>query len=169
MIDQLTHIDFALIGLVTVLCTIMVVAKNIIHILTSFLTVLFVVGVVFLLFGSGFLFITQLLVYVGAVTVMIIFAIMLTKRSTNDKNLISLNHNIVSGLLVVLVVGGGAFLVLGKRSMIKPKQIEIDEVRGLGIELMSKYLLAFEVLALFLLIALILAAVIAGKKQESTK
>lgn len=167
MLSQLNYIDISIIGLVFVLGCIIIFSKEVIKVLVAFMTILFLIGGVFLLFGSGFLFFTQLLIYVGGVTILLVFSIMLSKRFTDDKNLISGNQQVVLGLVVVASLGAGFTYLLKNEKFKVLKTTQIDEVRGLGTELMSKYLITFEVLAVFLLIALIISSVIAGKKTKA--
>lgn len=167
MLEQLNYIDFAILGVVALLGLVIIFSKEVIKVLVAFMTVLFLVGGVFLLFGSGFLFLTQILIYVGGVTILMIFSIMLSKRFTADQNLVSLNQNLIGGVLLVLLLSGGFFYVLRDTKFKQTITTDINEVEGLGIELMSKYVITFEVLAIFLLVALIIASVIAGKKSNA--
>lgn len=167
MIEVLTITDFVVLGLAAVLCLLIIISKDILTVLMSFLCVLFLVGISFLLFKSGFLFVTQILLYVGGVSVLFIFVIMLSKRVTKDKALISSNQNVIIG--GVLSIGAAAMLLFTYKvkSIDDKSSIEIDDVKSLGKGIVTDYLISFELLAIFLLIALILAAVIAGKKQHT--
>lgn len=95
-----------------------------------------------------------------------VFVIMLSKRLTKDRSLLSANQNVFAGSILSL----GAFIGLlyayfEEKAKVKSLVVS-DDVNMLGKSIVTEYLLAFELLAIFLLIALILAAVIAGKKQE---
>lgn len=165
MLD-LTFIDISLISLVLVLCITMLFSKDVVKIIAAFLGVLMVVAMLFLLANSGFLFITQLLLYIGGVSVLLVFVLMLTKRLTKEKNLVSETHNWISGLLI----GGGllaAMFICLDKQFVKKELVQINDVQGFGIGIVTSHLFAFELLAVFLLVALILAAVIAGKKSKA--
>jgi NADH-quinone oxidoreductase subunit J len=165
MIANLNVLDLVVIGIVLVLCLLMLLSKKIVTVLTAFFAILLLVALIFLISGSGFLFITQLLIYVAGVSILFVFAIMLSKRLTNDRSLVSENQNLVGGLLVSALVLGVLLLSINKEYG-NPVAYRVDEVRIIGVSLVNNYLFAFELLAIFLLIALILASVIAGKKEN---
>jgi NADH:ubiquinone oxidoreductase subunit 6 (subunit J) len=165
MISLLTIIDYLVIGLVLSACFVMIFSKQMIHIFMAFLSILCIVAMIFLISGSGFLFATQLLLYLGGISVLLVFVIMLSKRLNKDKTLVSEHKNLIIGfcftlvtfylLIIALKSSGLHHFILGAK----------DEYRDLGLVIMSNYLFAFEILAVFLLIALVLSVVIAGKKQ----
>lgn len=143
----------------------MLFSKDLVKIIASFIGVLMVVAMIFLLANFGFLFITQLLLYIGGVSVLLVFVIMLTKRLTKERNLVSESKNWVFGALI----GSGLVAVLIvalNKEFLTGKIYQFDEVRAFGIGIVSSYLFAFELLAVFLLIALVLAVLIAGKKSK---
>lgn len=166
MIHQLTHIDWLMIGIATALGLLILLTKDVVKVMMGFLSILFLVGIVFLMFNSGFLFLSQLLIYIGGVTVLFIFVIMLTKRISTDQNMASPNQNLVGGSLVALVLGAVLIYAVQFTDFGGVVSTPFDEVRGLGIQMMSRYVLAFEILAVFLLISLILAVVIADKPEQ---
>ena len=167
MIELLTIPDFVMLGLAFALCLTIIISKDILKVLMSFLCLLFVVGLSFLLFNSGFLFVTQILLYVGGVTVLFVFVIMLSKRVTKDRALISSNQNVIVGG-VLSILSASILLYSYKAKSIDINNLkQIDDVKSLGKGIVTDYLISFELLAIFLLIALILATVIAGKKQNT--
>ena len=163
---SLSIIDYVVLTVVLVFCGLMLVSKSLVKVFSAFLGVLVTIALVFLMANSGFLFVTQLLLYVGSVSILFVFSIMLTKRLTLDKSLESENHNWLAGFSLLGILSGVFLLVLNKKFGV----IEVrtsDDVKALGTEIVSNYLICFELLGVFLLIALILAASIAGKKQKA--
>lgn len=162
---DLQLIDFIVIGLAVLLCGLILFSKKVVTIISAFMGVLTLVALIFLMANAGFLFITQLLIYIGAVSVLLVFSVMLSKRMSKDKNLESGNHNLLGGILI-----GGSFIGFSVLALNKKFQAfepnKVNDVKAIGMETMTSYLFTFELLAVFLLIALILSAVIAGKKQE---
>lgn len=80
MVDWV-QIGFIGVGVTAILATIaMIEAREIVHSLMAMVLVFLAVATLFLLLGAEFLFLVQILVYVGAITVVILFGIMLTKR-----------------------------------------------------------------------------------------
>jgi NADH-quinone oxidoreductase subunit J len=136
-----------------------------VYVISAFFATLILVAMVFLLANAGFLFITQLLLYAGAVTVLFVFTLMLSRRTSQERNLESKTYNWVAGIGIGALAMGG-FLSTLKQNFGKITHKPLDDVKIIGTSVVSSYLFAFELLAVFLLIALILAAVIIGKKQE---
>lgn len=167
MIAGFTYTDIGILGLAILLCSVILISKNMVQIMTALLCILALVGIVFLFQHSGFLFLTQLLIYIGGITVFLIFTIMLSKRVTNDKSLSTANQNVFAALLIGVGLVGLFYLVFQSKDFNQDVQIQsLDEIKGLGINTMTTFLFPFELLAILLLIALIMASVIAGKKNE---
>ena len=107
-----------------------------------------------------------MLVYVGGVVVLIVFGVMVTTRGDNgvlDTTLRSPFPGILLGL-ITLALRGSVFIEPLNNGDQVPEDVAIS---GIGIELMTSYLLAFEMIAVLLLMAIIGAAVIARTKVNS--
>lgn len=76
--DELVFWILAAIALITVLA--MLRSKEITHSVIFLATAFLAIAAMFVLLGAEFLALVQILVYVGAIVVLILFAIMLTKR-----------------------------------------------------------------------------------------
>ena len=121
----------------------------------------------FVMLGAGFLGIVQVLVYIGAIAVLVLFAIMLTPhvmgeeqggpRYTSQWPLVGLMAAGLAGLLVALVQGANWPIV----EEFAPAQ---DYALVLGRAFMTEYVLPFEVASVVLLVALIGAIVIAREE-----
>lgn len=151
--------------------------KNVLHAILSLLTVFLGVSAMFIFAGADFLAITQLVVYVGGVLVLMLFGVMLTNRETGAIYPVSKNKYFLSGILsgaavlgllsYVLIKNQGLFLTASSKAGLEIVPGFADTtVKKLGIGLMSEYVLVFEVAGILLLMALIGAAFIAGKKTS---
>lgn len=118
--------------------------------------------------GAQFVGLAQVLVYVGAVVILIVFAILLTR---SDELPLQASGRTASGI----TVGGGVFGVLAwavksqpvrMESMVAQPQATIAQIGG---SLMQRYLLPLEIVGLLLTAALIGAVVIAMEEKQSTK
>jgi NADH-quinone oxidoreductase subunit J len=134
-------------------------AKNIFHNALYFGLALLGVAGIYILLGSEFLGLVQILVYVGAVLVAIIFAIMITPalflkptpRKT-VKQLVSLLTGFsISGFLLFLLVHAKPTTWNQKISF----TTDIFHIKQVGAVLLSKQALPFEVITVVLLIAII--------------
>lgn len=144
--------------------------KNVLHAVLSLLAVFLGVSAMFVYAGADFLAITQLLVYVGGVLVLMLFGVMLTNRETGAAYPVSKNKYFLSGILSgMAILGVLVYLFLKNRNQlfsgktISPAGIG-STIKTLGISLMSEYILVFEAAGILLLLAMIGAAFIAGRR-----
>jgi NADH:ubiquinone oxidoreductase subunit 6 (subunit J) len=113
---------------------------------------------------AEFVAITQIMVYAGGILVVIIFGVMLTSK-TSGRALITGNANLFSGLLIAAALLGLLIPFFYTRFSIPyhtTRPNAFNTVTETGLQLMSTFVLPFEVAGLLLLIALIGAAVIAS-------
>jgi NADH-quinone oxidoreductase subunit J len=141
-----------------------VTTKNVVHAALFLVLVLVGVGANFVLLQAEFVAMTQILVYVGAIVVLFLFGIMLTKaplgRSDDLDNVKNRAAAVVTGVVLLVVLGGSLLSTFGndKVALSAPNSTELvsDEIFG-------PYLIPFEVLSVLLLAALIGAIVLARK------
>lgn len=125
------------------------------------LVTLLSVAALFALTFAEFLAVTQILIYAGGITVIIIFGIMLTTRVTG-RPLEVRNAHIVSGG----IVGIALFILLTQYASaiaITEQALAAESISFIALKIFSVYTLPFEVAGLLLLIALIGAAVTTSK------
>lgn len=136
-------------------------SKNIVRTGFSLLLTFFGVAGLYALLEADFVAAMQLLIYVGGILVLFLFAVMLTHRIA-DVNLSNESSAQGGPLAAVLVLWG--FLVYVIAATKWPDQPEFGRqgtVLELGQGLMGRWLLPFEVVSVLLLIALIGAAYLA--------
>src|SRR5436190_6154437 len=142
--------------------------RNLIHCALALTVALGGLAALYLQLGSQFVGFAQILVYIGAVAILIVFAILLTRGSEAAEKSI-LSPSWLSGIAVAIAV----FVVLGgtilRSSITHPNLPELTEVpvQRLGEQLMTKYLLPLEVIGLLLTAALIGAVIIAMQEKEA--
>ncbi len=158
---------FWLLSFVIVVSAIMVVTlKNIFHCALALVACLFTVAGIFILLNAEFLAAAQVLIYVGAVSVLMIFAIMLTGKMAS-KEIIQTNKN---ALIAFLVCFGFVFTIIElSRStniwVTAAKALPEDNIMALGKALLTEYMLPFEVVSILMLAALIGAVVLAREEE----
>ncbi|MBZ4687118.1 MAG: hypothetical protein PWQ96_361 [Clostridia bacterium] len=167
MNGTLEPLFFWLISAVIVLSALAVVfMKNIVH-SALFLIVTFVgMAGIYALLQADFIAAVQILVYAGAIAILIVFAVMLTRRGDIRAS------NPFNGYAIIASLACLAFLVVTV-SMIFNSGFEIVEsvgksvVEPLAIAMMGDFVISFEVAALLLLEALVGAIILArGVKKE---
>jgi NADH-quinone oxidoreductase subunit J len=145
---------------------VVVLARNLIYNAFALLFTLFGVAGLFVLLGADFLAAAQLLVYVGGITVLLLFGVMLTHR-IYDLELRTETHNMLSGIFVAVglftIVATVAFKTRWPTAE-RPPAPTTDEI---GRMFLGNYLLAFEAASILLLVALIGAAMIVRRKKDA--
>ena len=130
--------------------------RNLIHGVFALLVFFAGLSGLFLLLLAEFIAAVQVLVYIGAVGILLLFAIMLTERVTGDDD-----RRVTSrGWFWGLVVTAAVFVVLllpAIQQLPPPKAAQMIDpsVKELGHKLMNPYVVTLEVLALLLTAALI--------------
>ena len=140
--------------------------KNLFQSALALAAVLVSVAGIYLAVGAEFLAMVQILVYVGGIMTLVIYAIMLTERlgaqSVQQKN----NQSIpafAAGVLFIILLG----YTLTKTVWPLRQNLSSEEFAAysLGEKLMTHYLLPFEILGVLLFAVLIGAIVIARKDK----
>jgi NADH-quinone oxidoreductase subunit J len=160
-------VTFVILAALTIASAVAVMTlRNLVHCALA-LTVTFAgLAAFYLHLGAQFVGFAQVLVYVGAVAILIVFAILLTRGSEPHTEAIFSSSWAVGAAVAVAVFGLLAGLIANSRSLAQeiPPAPTIT-VRQIGDELMSRYVLPLEVIALLLTAALIGAVIIAMREE----
>lgn len=135
--------------------------RNLIHCALSLIVTFAGLACLYLQLHAQFAGIAQVLVYIGAVGILIVFAVLLTRNSTNTANAGAPFWTV--GLAIALLVLGGLWYAISKSEALTttaPPAPEIT-VNNIGTELMTRYVLPMEVIGLLLTAALLGAVIIA--------
>jgi NADH-quinone oxidoreductase subunit J len=148
-----------------------VLLKNTVHCALA-LTVAFAgLALLFLKLDAQFAGFAQILVYIGAVAILVVFAILLTKGSETPKDGVYSKNWPVG-----LVIAAGVFATLGWAVMASVKALPNQNVAApavsvldIGNALMGRYVLPLEIVALLLTAALVGAVIVAMHEKEEVK
>lgn len=147
-----------------------VTTRNLVHAALWLVATLFGVAVVFAMLNAGFLAVVQVVVYIGAIAILFIFAVMLTRKELRDQGP-QMNTGWWAGALIaVLVFAGLVFLLQGWSGFPKTASgipAGFDAVAELGNQLVSPdaFVLPFEVASVLLVAALVGAVYIAFNRK----
>jgi NADH-quinone oxidoreductase subunit J len=146
-------------------------ARKLLHAALWLVVVLFGVAIFYAILQASFLAVVQVVVYIGAIAILFIFAVMLTRRELRDQG--PQTHKnwwlpalIASMLLVSLV---SIIQSLPKSGLTPPALAEdFDGVRSLGMALVTpdSFLFPFEAASILLLAALVGAVYIASSGEK---
>jgi NADH-quinone oxidoreductase subunit J len=156
---------FYLIALITVGSAVMVAfSRNIIYSAFSLLGTFGGVAGIYVFLGADFVAAVQLLIYVGGILVLVLFAVMLTHRITD----VEITNRAAGRLPAIIVTGVFLYLLIDTvraTSWAKAKQVVYAATTGtIGDSFLQSYLLPFELASLVLLAALIGAVVLSRKE-----
>jgi NADH-quinone oxidoreductase subunit J len=160
------NIAFYIIAALMVVGAIRVVTcKNLMHAALWLVLVLAGAAAQYILLAAEFVAITQVLVYLGAIIVLFLFGIMLTRAKTGTDD--NLNNSrsarlgaVLIGILLAGVMGYSLWDGFGDREF---GVIDVQRTAEVSDSIFSTYLLPFEVISVLLLAALIGAIVLARR------
>ena len=165
--------------IVFILCAVLILGsalmvvstRKLIHAALWLIVTLFGVAILYAILEAGFLAVVQVAVYIGAIAILFIFAVMLTRRDLRDKSPQLRKNWGVAALLGLLTFAGLAFLLTGQPGVGRTAAAMpdgLDTVQALGKSLVSPqaFLLPFEVVSVLLLAALIGAVYIAFTRKS---
>jgi NADH-quinone oxidoreductase subunit J len=142
----------------------LVTARNVVHAALYLVVTLAVVGGVYLLLAAEFVAWVQVLIYVGAIVVLLLFGLMLTRAPIGREAL----DNQQRGFSAVVSLGILAGLSILVWDTFRGDRIDLttSTTSGVGESLFSSFLLPFEVVS-FLLLAALIGAIVLARKEDA--
>ena len=144
-------------------------SENIIYSAWSLLFAFMGVAGLYVFLGADFPAVAQVLIYVGGILVLILFAIMLTKQIGEDPKLTNSHLALpVGAVLALATLGTLTYMAVMAPWKITPVLSFEPGSARLGVAFLTEFLLPFEVASVVLLAALVGAVVIARKEIKET-
>lgn len=168
---EYVHLAWALlighIAIIVVGGFITVLSKSLVRALVGLILTLFGVAGMYFLMAAPFIGLMQILIYVGAVSVLIFFAIMLTRAwpggdEGQKKPARKVVYASLAGLLPAVLLSWAA-LSTAPSSFFVPEETAVHE---LGHFLMEPFLLPFELISLLLTVAMAGAVILGMERRE---
>ncbi len=182
---QVLFVLIAAVGLAAALGTIL--ARNLVRAALYLVAFFFTIACQFVLLEAEFLAALQVLIYIGAVAIILMFGIMLTRNIQGDDPSSTPSAwrlpGLVAGLGVFLVLAFGITFQKGigtrqawvmtsvrpeidRGKILSPRSQAVNDMaRSVGNELMTRYVIAFETAGLLLTVALVGAIAIAHREE----
>lgn len=161
-------ISFAIISIVTIAAAVAAMSlRNLIHCALALVIAFAGLAAAYLQLSAQFVGFAQILVYIGAVSILIVFAILLTRSGENPNESV-FSKSWAAGIAVVLAVLGVLVWAISNSRAIKrdlPPAPDLT-VQKIGDALMNRFVLPLEVIGLLLTAALIGAVIIAMRDGE---
>lgn len=161
----ITNTFFALLAGVAIVAALrMVTTNNVVHAALYLLVVLSAVAGVYIVLGAEFVAATQVLVYLGAIMVLLLFGVMLTRAKIGAETDLDHEQRWIGALVAVGMLAVMAFsLWEGFGGDELPTAMEPQRTQQVSDEIFSTYIVPFEALSVLLLAALIGAVVVARR------
>jgi NADH-quinone oxidoreductase subunit J len=166
MIESIVFYFFAALA---VFCAVMMVTRrNAVHSAVFLIGSLLATAGIFLQLQAEFLFVTQIILYVGGIMVLFVFVIMLVNLDVAVRQM-KFSRQRWIGLLLALVLGAQAFLVfrVGSHGLNLPAPSGAamqPNAEMVGQALFERFMLPFELASVLLLVAMVGAVVMAKRK-----
>jgi NADH-quinone oxidoreductase subunit J len=166
------NIAFGILAAASVIAALRVVTtKNVVHAALYLVVVLSSIAANFILLAAEFVAAVQILVYVGAIVVLFLFGVMLTRAKVGRESDLDGDQRWVGAVVALFLLGVLSYALIEKFGDDKlPKLQESAETinatrgtRAVGDAIFSTYLVPFEVVSVLLLAALIGAIVLARR------
>jgi len=143
--------------------------KHLIHAALAVTVAFAGLALFFLNLDAQFAGFAQILIYIGAVAILIVFAILLTRSELPKEGVFSRTW------FVGLAIAAGIFAVLGWAVIASAHALPSEattpsvNVHDIGVALVGRYVLPLEIVALLLTAATIGAVIVALHEKEGTK
>ncbi|MBO0949249.1 NADH-quinone oxidoreductase subunit J family protein [Fibrella forsythiae] len=157
----------------------LLLTRNVLYAAYLLLLTLLGVAALFVFAGADFLAVSQLVVYVGGVLVLVLFGVMLTNKPASaipDSTPVSERSNRIltenRRPWIAVLLAGGLFwglsrLLINAHFVVfdRPVSTTSTTIDVIGKQLMTEYVLPFEIISILLLVALVGAGYLAKHKQ----
>lgn len=159
---------YFLAGLAVISAILMVTRRNVVHSAVFLIGALVATAGIFLQLQAEFLFVVQIILYVGGIMVLFVFVIMLVNLDVTLRLPQFNRQRFVAGALAIALggqvfaaywIGRGALRLEGSSSPMPAKNTE-----AVGQALFQHYMLPFEIASILLLVAMIGAVVMAKRR-----
>ena len=166
------NIAFGVLAAASVLAALrLVTTKNVVHAALYLVVVLSSVGALYVLLFAEFVAVAQILVYVGAVVVLFLFGIMLTRAQIGRSLDLDSDQRWIGGIVALMLLGVLTFSLVDffedeKLPELSQSNAQITAERGtkaVGDSIFSDFIVPFEAVSVLLLAALVGAIVLARR------
>lgn len=162
--ELIAFIGLALVAIVG--GVLLITLTKVVHMVIALVFTFLGIAGIYMLLSAEFVAIVQILIYSGAITIVMLFGIMLTKHQENDA---PAKGGWGDFSLLAAIAGFAVAVYLGIYNLdipVQPTALHEENTKQIGIELFSKYVIPFEVMSVLMLVALVGAIVLAKKDDE---
>ncbi len=140
-------------------------SKNIVRSVFALLGVMIGVACIYGILGSAYLAVIQIMIYVGGIMVLFIFAVMFTSK-IEDINITNRSYGWIQALIISLAIFVMFAFIILYYPFEKASMLEHQSVERIGKVISAEYLPFLIAIAVILLVSLVGAITIARPKKE---
>ncbi|MCM3179196.1 NADH-quinone oxidoreductase subunit J [Cytobacillus horneckiae] len=163
---------FMLLALIAIVGGVMMLnLTKVVHMVVALVFTFISVAGVYVMLSAEFIAVVQILIYSGAITIMMLFGIMLTRHNDNSEPKAGRIRKI---LIFLSILGFGLVFYLGIYNVEFTQEattLHENNTEQIGLAIYSKYVIPFELTSVILLVALIGAIILAKRddREEADK
>jgi NADH-quinone oxidoreductase subunit J len=164
-------LSMALLSIVSSL--LMVTRRNAIHSALWLIVTFFSIAIIYLTLGAQFIAVAQVIVYAGAIVMLIVFVVMLIhlekeaqeSRKFTGAKMVAFFVTII--LFLEILAAGISFQTAGKKGIFTPEALaSAGNVESVGRILYGQYLFPFEIASILLLIGIVGAVILTKRRKD---
>ena len=164
MVGQILFLIIAAFTLLMALGT--VVARNLFHAALFLVGVFFGIAALFILLEAEFLAMAQIIIYIGAIATLIVFAIMLSKGMMGRESGAYNKQWYFAGAAMIFFFGLVSWLLVQMPFVTTNASVPDDAIQQIGTGFVGHYVVPFEVASVLLLVALVGAIMLARERNS---
>ncbi len=132
-----------------------VTRRNLVHAVVTLVMSFFGTAMLFYLIGAPLLAALWVIIYAGAIMVLFLFIVMMTRVDSTEERLFPLSQWVPTALLGVLFLGVGVLMILTTPDTQVPLETAVAPPREFALYVFERHWLSVEIVSLLLLVALI--------------
>lgn len=156
---QFIHI--VIIGMTLLGVGVIIISKNVIHAAYALALVLISVAGIYVLLSAELLAVVQILLYAGGVVILLIFGVMMTNRFKGGKLLTASKNTILAGIVSISIFAALVYLLSNIAMDWNSNSNNTNQIEVIGTSFLTDHIVAFELIAFVLLVALVGASYLA--------
>lgn len=142
--------------------------NKVIHMVMSLVITFLSIAGIYVLLTAEFVAVIQVLIYSGAISIIMLFGIMLTKHHDVEEKHVS-KSRITFVVLGILAFFGTMYYAIRNLTLTtSPGSFDVNNTKQIGTALYSNYIIPFEVTSVLLLVALV-GAILLAKREGREK
>lgn len=165
-----TFLVFAVLSLLTIGGAVFMISfTRVVHMVISLGVTFLSIAGLFVLLEAEFVAVSQVLIYSGAISILMLFGIMLTRHDAADEGISKANKGWLSFLAVAVFFVIGFWAIQSTPWVATPGNPPASQdhnVVQLGTEIFTKFVIPFELTSVLLLVALVGAIILAKKEGD---